>query len=131
MNPSASVLSLTPSLPIAQTVRSPLSAAAGLTAGAWLADAPGAADPPPPWFVPQPTRARATIATALSRSSLPPAPGRFSGMLGLSDMSALLLGASARHRSRLGPLVGRAASRGGGQTGHVALASDASDPALR
>src|SRR6476646_8221167 len=53
MNPSASVLSLTPSLPIAHTVRSPLSSAAGLTAGAWFADAPGPVDPPPPWLVPE------------------------------------------------------------------------------
>src|SRR3954471_3542617 len=41
MNASATVLSSTPSLPIAQTVSVPPTDAAGLTAGAWAADAPG------------------------------------------------------------------------------------------
>src|SRR3954447_19356984 len=40
MKASATVLSSTPSLPIAHTVSVPPTDAAGLTAGAWAADAP-------------------------------------------------------------------------------------------
>src|SRR5664280_1151885 len=56
MNVAARSLSLTPSLPMAHTVSVPLTAAAGLMAGAWLpaawlADAPGAVLPDPPGAV--------------------------------------------------------------------------------
>src|SRR5674476_1329367 len=69
MNAAARSLSLTPSLPIAHTVSVPVTEPAGLTAGGWLADPPGAALPE---FVPQAATMRPKLARmAANRRGVP------------------------------------------------------------